>query len=192
LIKEISQALRSINQIIPADIALKAEDSWEGSLIKGGIEQIEKLKAKNTIDETTAEKAVQFLSARTPALVGSKLYSVYWDIHFNNFIVNDDFELQAFIDLENVELTPLDYPLFVVQKQTDEPEKYLSEQDEKYADKKDYTKLKNWYRQYYPEMFDFDDLDTRVKVYQFLDTIHLMTNWPHVKSLHAKLRELIA
>lgn len=192
LIKETSQALRTINQIDPADIALKAEDSWKDSLVKGGTERVEKLKAEGIIDQATAEKTMEFLAASSPALAGSKLYSVYWDIHFNNFIVNDDFELQALIDLENVELTPLDYPLFVVQKQTDEPEKYLSEQDEKYADKKDYVKLKGWYKQYYPEMFDFDDLDTRVKVYQLLDTLGLLTKWSHVKSLHKKLHELIA
>ncbi len=191
LIKEISQALRTINQIDPGDIALKAEDSWESSLVKGGLERIERLKTKGIIDAATAEKIVQFLTASSPALAGSKLYSVYWDIHLDNFIVNDDFELQALIDLENVELTPLDYPLFVVQKQTDEPEKYLREEDEKYADKKDYVKLKGWYKQYYPEMFDFDNLDTRVKVYQLLDTLGLLIDWPHVKSLSTKLHELI-
>jgi len=192
LVKEISHALRTINQINPSEIALEAEDSWEASVLKGGKERVARLRNKNIIDEPTAEKAMETLTRSSTALANSKLYSVYWDIHFDNFIVNDDFELQAFIDLENVELTSLDYPLFVIQKQTDEPEKYLREEDEKYADKKDYARLKDWYKQYYPEMFAFDDLDTRLKVYQLLDTLHLLADWSHVKGLHTKLHELIA
>jgi aminoglycoside phosphotransferase (APT) family kinase protein len=192
LVKEISKALRTINQINPSDIALKAEDSWEVSVLKGGQEQVTQLKNKNIIDAPTADKVIETLAKSSAALANSKTYSVYWDIHFDNFIVNDNFELQALIDLENVELASLDYPLFVIQKQTDVPEKYLREEDEKYADKKDYAKLKDWYRQYYPEMFDFDNLDTRLKVYQLLDTLNLLADWPHVKDLHAKLHELVA
>jgi aminoglycoside phosphotransferase (APT) family kinase protein len=192
LIEEISNALKTINQINPLDIALTAEDSWEASVLKGGKERVARLKDKNIIDEPTAEKVMKTLTMSTPALTNSKLYSVYWDIHFDNFIVNEDFELRALIDLENVELTSLDYPLFVIQKQTDEPEKYLREEDEKYADKKDYARLKDWYKQYYPEMFAFDNLDTRLKVYQLLDTLHLLADWAHVKELHKKLHELIA
>jgi hypothetical protein len=123
----------------------------------------------------------------------SKLYPVYWDIHFDNFIVNDEFELQAVIDLENVELTSLDYPLFVIQKQTDEPEKFLREEDEKYADIKDYEKLKSWYQSYYPEMFEFVNIETRLAVYQLLDTLHLLNDgWSHVKELHANLEKLMS
>lgn len=91
------------------------------------------------------------------------MYPVYWDIHFDNSIVNEKFELQAIIDLENVELTPLDYPLVIVKKQTDEPEKYLREENEKYANKKDYVQLMAWYKKYYPEMFAFENLKDRNK-----------------------------
>lgn len=164
-----------------------------GFCIKGGgKERVARLRNKNIIDESTEEKAMETLTRSSTALANSKLYSVYWDIHFDNFIVNDNFELQALIDLENVELTSLDYPIFVIQKQADEPEKYLRAEDEKYADKKDYAKLIDWYKKYYPEMFVFDDLDTRLKVYQLLDTLHLLADWAHVKELHKKLHELIA
>ncbi len=44
----------------------------------------------------------------------------------------------------------------------------------------------------HPEMFAFDDLDTRVKVYQLLDILHLLAGWFHVKELHTKLQKLIA
>jgi hypothetical protein len=41
-----------------------------------------------------------------------------------------------------VELTALDYPLFVIEKQTDNPKQYLRKEDEKYANRDDYKNLK--------------------------------------------------
>ncbi len=190
-IKEVCESLRLINGIVPSDLALTEVESWQISIKKRGETLISQLKSKNIIDDSTAEKAFSTVIKNIDVFKNSKLYPVYWDIHFDNFIVNDRFELQAVIDLENVELASIDYPLFVIQKQTDEPEKFLREEDEKYADIKDYQKLKSWYQKYYPEMFVFDNLETRLTVYQLLDTLHLLNDgWSHIKELHAKLEKL--
>ena len=69
--------------------------------------------------------------------------------------------------------------------------KYGGMIDEKYADIKDYTKLKYWYRKYYPEMFDFDGLGQRVKLYELIDTLHLLLDWPNNNELHTKLNKLL-
>jgi len=188
LIKDICHTLKIINQINPKDIGLEAKTSWDVSLVRGGKSLVADLLKKNIIDASTADKILKTIESNQKYLKGSKLYPVYWDVHFDNFIVNQNFDIQAVIDLENVELTSLDYPLFVIQKMMDEPKKYLAEPDEKYADKKDYLKLKEPYRKYYPEMFAFDNLDARVKIYQLLDTLHLLNSgWAHVKELHQKL-----
>ena len=192
LIKDICKALKAINQINPSDIKLTSAKTWEDSALKDGKERIARLVSKNIIDTVTADRVTTTLESSSYALADSKLYSDYWDIHFDNFIVDDGFKLKALIDLENVWLTALDYPLFVVLKQTNEPEKYLSEADEQYADKRDYKNLMDWYRRYYPEMFVFDNLDNRLKVYQLLDTLHLLLDWSHVPELHTKLHELLA
>lgn len=192
LIEDICRALKTINQINPSDVRLAEKDTWEEGILRDGKERIARLVSKKVIDSATADKTVKTLEINSYALANSKLYPDYWDIHFDNFIVDDNFKLQALIDLENVWLTALDYPLFVVHKQTNEPKKYLREADEQYADKRDYKNLMDWYRQYYPEMFEFDNLDSRLKVYQLLDTLHLLLDWSHVPELHTKLRELLA
>ncbi len=192
LIENICKALKAINQIDPADIKLKVASTWGDSVLTDGKERIMRLVSKKIIDRTTADRAIKTLESNSSALANSKLYPNYWDIHFDNFIVDDNFKLQALIDLENVWLTALDYPLFVIHKQTDEPEKYLSEADEQYADKKDYKYLMDWYRKYYPEMFEFDNLNTRLKVYQLLDTLHLLLEWSHVPELRRKFYELLS
>ena len=89
-------------------------------------------------------------------------------------------------------IAALDYPLFVVKKLTDEPQKYLREEDEKYANLKDYARLKEWYKKYYPEMFAFDNLEQRIKIYQLIDTLHLLVDWSSDRELYKKLDELTA
>lgn len=192
LIREVCEALRAINKIDPATLNLHLDYSWQESVVKRCEQIIPKLIDKKVFDEKMASKVMKTLNECGAALKNSKLFATYWDIHFDNFIVNDDLKLQSIIDLENIDLTPLDYPIFVVKKQSEEPEKYLSEGDEKFADKNDYKHLMEWYKEYYPEMFAFDDLDKRIKVYQLLDTLHLLVDWSHVKSLHARLKELTA
>lgn len=190
VIKTISQALRSINCINPSDLGLSEQHVWQDIVKVRTQAHLADLQDKSIIDTSTVKKIQQTFSKYLPSLGDSPLHPVYWDIHFDNFIVDDNFKLQAVIDLENVELAALDYPLFVIQKMTDEPEKYFSEENEKYADKKDYKNLKGWYQKYYPEMFAFSDSESRLRLYQLLDTLHLLKDWPHVKGLHIKLERL--
>jgi hypothetical protein len=191
IIKDVCQSLKVINRINPDHIALKETTSWQNTIEKNSLELVDTLTNKKIINTEQAEKILQHIYKYLPMFKNDKLYPTYWDVHFDNFIVNEDFVLQALIDLEDVELTTLDYPLFVIQKQTDEPEKYLRAEDEKYADVKDYQHLRNWYQKYYHEMFAFNHTNERIKVYQLLDTLHLLQDWSQVKSLHEKLKVLI-
>ncbi len=192
LIKDICESLKVINQIKPEDIALAEVVSWESSIQNRSEGLITKLKSKNIIDSSMTEKVRRKIRSCVHMFRNDKVHPVYWDIHFDNFIVNDDFKLQAIIDLENVELTALDYPLFIIQKQINKPEKFLREEDEQYANREDYKYIKGWYKKYYPEMFAFDNLEARINIYQLLDTLHLLINWSHVEELYVKLDELTA
>lgn len=192
LIKTICASLQIISQINPRDIGLEEKQSWEECIHQRIVTLVTKLQTKNIINSPTSERILKLVERDIHVLSNSKLYPVYWDVHFDNFIVDNNFKLQAFIDMENVELAPIDYPLTVIQKMTDEPEKYLQEEDEKYADKKDYENLKAYYKKYYPQMFVFEDLETRIKLYLLLDTLHLLVDWSHVQSLHEKLNNLLS
>lgn len=189
LVADISKTLTSINRLDPKIIG-DTSDDWQTTIEKSITKLTDKLLAKNILTDPQKQKIIATTEANKKYLTNSKLCPVYWDIHFDNFLVNDDFELQAIIDLENVELSALDYPLFVVEKLMEEPHKYLREEDEKYADVKDYAKLKDWYRQYYPEMFGFENQDERVKLYLLIDTLHLLVDWSHVNELYEKLDTL--
>ncbi len=192
LIKGIASNLRMINQVDISALKLEKSEPWHISLPKGGNKLAKRLLKKSIIDIKMAKKIKTTLERSAKFLITNKLYPVYWDIHFDNFIVNEDFELQAIIDLENVELTSLDYPLFVVQKLTDQPHKYLREEDEKYAKIEDYSKIIEWYKKHYPEMFGFKHLKRRIKTYQLLDELGLLENWSHVKGAYERLNSLLS
>ena len=189
LIKNISKTLQSINQL-DLHKFIDTTDSWDIVVEKRIHKLVNKLRAKNVLNETQISKVLATLAANKQYLANSQLYPVYWDIHFDNFIVDGNFELQAIIDLENVELAALDYPLFVIDKLTQEPHKYLREEDEKYAKVEDYSNLKHWYKKYYPLMFSFAHLDKRLNIYMLIDTLHLLLDWPNASELYIQLEQL--
>lgn len=189
LIQDISKTLATINRLDPQTIG-DTSDDWQTIVEKHIRKLVDKLLGKSILTDEQAEKVIATIESNRQFLAGSKLYPVFWDIHFDNFIVNEQFELQAIIDLETVIISALDYPLFVVEKLTNEPHKYLREEDEQYADLKDYARLKEWYRTYYPEMFVFENLDKRVKLYQLIDILHLLVDWSSSTELYDKLDEL--
>lgn len=186
LIQEISRTLAAINHLDPKAIGDTSGD-WH-IIVEQRIKKLTNiLLAKNILSNEQARNVIETIQSHKKYLANSELLPVFWDIHFDNFIVNEQFELQAIIDLETVIIAALDYPLFVIEKLTDEPHRYLREEDEQYADIKDYAKLKEWYRTYYPEMFAFGNIDQRVKLYQLIDTLHLLIDWSQNKELHEKL-----
>lgn len=191
LISDIANILKVINKMDPKSLPGYTSATWQKKLTSRGHKLVQKLLIKDIIDKKKAERIDKVIEDKGQSLENSELHAVYWDVHFDNFIVNDKFELQAIIDLENVELTALDYPLFAIEKMMHEPHKYLAEEDEKYADVKDYDKLKTWYRKYYPEIFDFKDQKTRVELYQLLDALHLALDWSHVPELNQQITRLI-
>lgn len=189
LICDISTALATINRVDVRTIGTMS-DGWK-TIVENRIKNLtDKLLASTILTEEQAQKIMTTVRNNKKYLVSSELVPVYWDVHFDNFLVDENFELQAIVDMENVELAALDYPLFVIRKLMQEPHKYMREEDEKYANVQDYAKLEEWYKKYYPAMFAFENQDVRVKLYQLIDTLHLLVDWPQVQELYDKLDAL--
>lgn len=192
LVNTICDSLKVINTIDIPGLDRNMVDGWEVAISHRLDNHIKSLLSKSVIDEDTAEKIRLFFDNNRALLSGNKTYPVFWDVHFDNFIVDDDFNLMAILDFETVMMATLDYPLFVIQKTVNQPKTYLSEQDEKFAERADYVNLRGWYKKYYPEMFAFDNLDERVKIYMLLDTLHMLEDWSHIKSIYDELGLIIS
>ena len=59
----------------------------------------------------------------------------------------------------------IDFVLDLVRRMASRPGKYASEESEPYTNMEDYSELMEWYEEFYPEVFDFPDLDKRLDIY---------------------------
>lgn len=190
LIKAVCKSLQTINELPPEQLGGEDFSSWSNHLQSQGEQLVKELLAETKISPEQARTTTLTLKSNSKYLTTDKLYSVYWDIHFDNFIVNDNYQLEAIIDLENTERAALDYPLFVIRKQMEKPHKYLREDYEQFAKQADYNELENWYRKYYPQMFTFKNQRQRTDYYLLIDTLRLLKDWSHVKEVHNDLKKL--
>jgi aminoglycoside phosphotransferase (APT) family kinase protein len=191
LIEEICGALKAINTLPPHVIHADTSETWQGFLRGVTSELVDKLLESGIISHATALQTGDAIERYAVVFTDEKMKVVFWDIHFDNFIVDEHYTLQAVIDLESTMLASLDYPLFVIQKMTDFPHKYLREDEEKYARVKDYVHIRDWYRKYYPAMFEVEQLDTRLKMYQLYDALHLLKDWHKNSETYDELNRLI-
>ena len=90
---------------------------------------------------------------------------VYNDAHFDNFIYNDG-EL-SLIDFYRVRVCPIDYEMLIFKTMCDNPCKFASEEDEEKVKAEDYCEIYNQFKAEYPEMFNDNNVEKRIKVYQF-------------------------
>lgn len=191
IIEQLSSILRNINKINPSMLPSPHGSRWDEILMNKANDLSSKLFANNIISSDEKLATLQLFKSYLPVLNTSKLYPVNWDVHFDNLIIDDDFNIRAIIDLENVQIAALDFPLFVIKDMVNEPHRYMTEENEKFANKSDYMKLWGWYQRYYPEMFDFANLEQRVKAYELLNILHLMQDWSHDEQLIAKFNRFI-
>ncbi len=177
LIKQISENLKKINQI-PVKFFANCGKNWQEILNEDLKDHWQFLREKNVFNDDQISRAEKFWKENRQLFENENPVPVFWDVHFDNFIVDENFNLLSQIDFEEIWLAARDYPLFMLEKMIHEPKLLLSENDEKFADKKDYKNLKKYYQKHYPEMFDFRNLDRRVQVYHFMDMLHLLKKYP--------------
>lgn len=78
--------------------------------------------------------------------------------------------------------------LDIIKRMVEFPKKYMSEESEPFAKHEDYSQLLNWFREFYPELFDFKDLPARLDLYDIEHNLKDIIGWPDA----IELREMIA
>ena len=95
-----------------------------------------------------------------------KLKLVFNDSHFDNFILTEQKELYI-IDFDRVMYASLDYELLILDSMLDNPTKFASLEEEKLVNDDDYKNIRDYLKQFYPEMYDFEYINERVFLYKF-------------------------
>lgn len=91
---------------------------------------------------------------------------VYNDAHFDNFLY--DGQNLKIIDFDRVVCFSKDYELLIISLMAENPCKFANEEDEKNVDEKHYANVMSYFKEHYANMFDFEYLNERLFIYQFM------------------------
>ncbi len=141
---------------------------WQALVTEKKLFSPEKLQA---IDE--------FVERHQHVLKPQQLAVAYWDVHFDNILIDQNMNFVGLIDFESVDIVSIDYTLATVRRMVQEPHRYLSLEMEPFAKKADYEHLMEWYEKFYPELFDFPELERRLDLYDLADILRLRVYFPN-------------
>ncbi len=142
--------------------------------------------AKNALPKELEKQVDAYVEKNLSTLDESHIVLTYFDVHFDNFIVRDG-RLVGMLDFERTDVFSIDYVLDVVQRMVNEPSKYASEGAEPLIKAEDYANLMEWYKEYYPELFRFKDIKTRLKLYAIDHDLGDLYWYPESDSLRQEL-----
>lgn len=126
---------------------------------------LDKINERNLLPSELVTSTIRFLDQRGHVLHNEKIALTYWDPHFDNILISDSNHITGVLDFERTDIMSIDYVLDIVQRMVRYPGKYASEESEPFTKIEDYSELLDWYEEFYPELFDFEDLGTRLDIY---------------------------
>lgn len=186
LVKQLCELLKAISNTpvgnLPAVLDLEPMSNWHDFILGKINKYLSIVEKAGTFTKSEADKVKAFVQEHSSSLNQQQVTLVYWDAHFDNILFKDD-NIVGLLDFERTELASIDFMLDVAKRMVDEPKKYMSKSAEKYAKDKDYSKLLDQYKEFYPELFEFDQLGIRLDLYAIAHNLEDLENWPHVKSL---------
>ena len=162
--------------------------SWRDKIVNQIQNSLNEIERRKLLSSDFVQAIKDLLVKNSYVLAEQKMGFVYWDAHFNNILVRDT-KIVGILDFERTELSSLDFTLDIVKRMVEYPKKYMSEEFEKFAKEEDYEDLLDWFKEFYPELFDFKDLDKRLDLYAVEHDTHTLLDWPdstEVKQMIAK------
>lgn len=195
LIQDVCGYLKTIDQTPPEqyekELSVDSNFNWQQHICDKIEAKLAVIAERDLVPETVIANIQHFVGANKHVLGEQKLGLTFWDVHFDNILVDSGFQLSGLIDFESVDVYSIDYRLMVVRLMQRYPHLYLSEQMEPYAKHEDYAHLMNWYKAFYPEMFAFNDIGKRIDMYELLDIVSKLPDWPKAKVLQERLAAVL-
>jgi aminoglycoside phosphotransferase (APT) family kinase protein len=193
--KQLCSILKKINQTdvtsLPKTINIGNASSWKEKILEKLNMHLSLVQTAGTLSESEVAQIRKYVESNQGTLDQEKMALVYWDAHFDNIIVKND-KIVGLLDFERTEIASIDFALDLVQRMVDVPKKYMSEHAEQFARDEDYAHLMEWYREYYPELFDFEDIAIRINLYSITHDLEDLEGWPDVQSLKDNVLRITA
>ena len=194
IIKQLCGYLKIINDTgisnLPKDMEIVPVPSWREVILGQINDRLRIVENAGTLNVEDVAVVKQYSEKYAASLDQQKLALVFWDVHFDNFLVKND-NIIGFLDLERTELASIDFVLDTVKRMVDFPKKYASSHAEQFIKDEDYSKLLDWYKEFYPELFNFKDLDRRLDLYALAHDLKDLEGWPNVQQLKDNIRATI-
>ncbi|MBI2550942.1 aminoglycoside phosphotransferase family protein [Candidatus Uhrbacteria bacterium] len=194
VIKQICSMLRKINETPYNDYALEfgidLNISWQNRISLEIQANLQKVEQKGALPQNRIDAVKKYVDANKAVLKEEKIALVYWDVHFDNILI-DGTKIVGILDFERVYIAAIDYVLDLVKRMTKYPKKYASEIAENYVKPEDYANLLATYKKYYPELFDFDDLEKRLSLYGVKHSLNDIFYYPDAKEPKDMLDEYL-
>ena len=168
IIKKLCQILKIINQA-PYHKFIERFDldsglNWHNKIIGQIRNSLREVEDRKILSREFIQTIRDFIRENHTVLNEQQIALVYWDAHFDNILVKGN-KIVGILDFERTELSSIDFVLDIIQRMSDYPQKYMAAEWEQYAKKEDYARLINWFQEFYPELFQFKDLDIRLDLY---------------------------
>ena len=194
IVKQLCGILRLINKSSYDKFTKKFEiDSsinWQEKILAKIQKSLSKVEKRKLLSVDFIKTIKDFIDSNKHTLKDQKIALVYWDVHFDNVLVRGD-EVVGVLDFERTELASIDFVLNVVRRMVDYPKKYMSENFEKFARKKDYVDLLNWFKEFYPELFEFEDLNKRLDLYSLDHDLDTLLWYPKSREVKQMIAETV-
>lgn len=191
LIQDVCGYLKAIDQTPPDQyekrLNVDPNFNWQKHICDRIVAKLAVISERELLPEVSIVSIRQFVEANKNVLSEQRLGLTFWDVHFDNFLVDGSFKLVGMIDFESVDVYSIDYRLMVVRLMQRYPHLYLSEAMEPHAKREDYAHLMEWYKKCYPEMFAFENIDRRIDFYELLDIVSKLPEWPKAEVLRERL-----
>lgn len=196
VVERIAGYLRIINQTPYAEYAdmfnIDTKRKWAKMELDRIENRIRVAKGKKLFSIGEVELLQRYVYVRAEALEASRMALTYYDPHFDNFMLNERDEICAMLDFERTEWLSVDYMLDMICRITIDPGTYASESDKALVCQEDYGKVREWFHEAYPEVFDFPKLEERLELYALDYELHTLLKFPESKEIKKEILKRVA
>jgi len=192
IIRNICEQMKSIQASEPNPQLSPKGATWQGKICEEIEKYLKIVETKELLPLNTVHSIREFIAQFKEVLKPQTLGLMYWDIHLDNIIVDLDAKVVGIVDFEHVDVVSLDFVLILVRNIMNYPQIMLSAEEEKYAKKEDYKYLRQWYEEFYPELFAFDNLERRIDFYDLADVLRMLPRFPKAAQLHERINKILS
>jgi len=186
IIRQLCDVLKKMNNVSYKEYAGKFSKNekvdWQKIIISRIKKSLKKVKDRKLISPDFIKAIQNFTRDNRDVLKKQKLALVYFDAHFDNVLIKDK-QMVGLLDLERTEIASIDFTLDIIKRMVDIPHKYMSEESEKYCKPEDYANLLEWFKEFYPELFNFEDIDKRLALYAVEHDLKDLLLWPDIDNI---------